>query len=293
MCIYLNQQQARLNFVIHLSAKQSVMWDAGSGDGEFAPGGGPVNSFPTASGGFPGDPRVGQLVCFAVNAGHTQQIAHNHLSGKVTIQNQEFSPAYEYSSWNFAARGVAEGSPVGTPGRLDLTGASGAYDACPAYNVLQFFPGGTVAFGHTYLDTEISVSTCMQDLREQVPPATPHFTRLSLTIWNAHSQLFTGWSECAASTHNFRLTGIDVSPAIPDLSEVGTRTALLQLRGQQGGVCQHFGIRRTAEAIGLVAVGATVMDFGSAPNVATTANYQGTHRVDGFVLWTPSEPGPQ
>jgi hypothetical protein len=235
---------------------------------------------------------VGQLICFAVNTGQTEQISHNHLSGRATVQTTGFSPAYEYASWNFAARGVAEGSPVGTAGRLDLTGASGAYDACPAYNVLQFFPAGAAVFGHTYLDTEISVSTCLQDLRETFPP-TPHFTRLLLTVWNAFEQKFTGAWECTANTHNFRLTTIDFNPNdVGSVSSLGTETALLQLR-DVGGACDLFGIPRTSESTGLVAVGATVLDFGPSPNVATNTNSHGTHKIDGFVLWTPALPDPE
>ena len=132
------------------------------------------------------------MICFAVNNAQTQQISHNHLSGKATVQGSGSSPAYEYSSWNFAVRDVTEGDPVGTAGKLDLTGASGAYDACPARHVLQFFPTGTVAFGHTYLDTEVSVSTCLQDLRELAP--VHHFTKLTMAVWNAQEQQFTGFS---------------------------------------------------------------------------------------------------
>lgn len=304
-CYYVNQTKFRRDFVFKLTKKQSVSFDAATGAsdpfGNLAP-------FPTNTGGFPfiippssqpGNPFLGELVCFAVNAAGSAQISHNHLSGTATVglvngggtpgirqDSTILQNSFEYNSWNFAARGVPRGQPVGVAGRLDLSGQAGGYDACPAYNIVHFSPTFAVNDNGILADHRIGVSTCLQDLRQDY---TPHYTKLEWHIWNAHEVKFTGAWECANSTHSFLLSELDVLPDNLSREILGTSSAHAQIRGVASTQCRT---PFPTEATGLVAVSARVQNFGEGfeiPLHGTTANHAGVHAVPGFVLWDPQD----
>ena len=282
-CYYVNQTKFRRDFVFKLTKKQAVVWDAAHGDAE------PIGSlppFPTASGPIPGNPFLGELVCFAVNAAGSAQISHNHLSGTATVgfardgAEAVLQSSYEYNSWNFAARDVTIGNRVGTPGRLELTGAAGAYDACPLYNIVHFSPTGSVNGNGTHADYRIGVSSCLQDLRQDFAP---HFTKLRFHVWNAHEVKFTGAWECANSTDSFLLTELDVLPENTSRDVLGTTAAHAQIQGIASTQCPG------SVAAGLVAVAARVLrdHEREVPLHGTTTNHAGAQ--PGFILWDPQD----
>jgi hypothetical protein len=298
-CYYINQQKFRRDFMFRLTKKQAVAFNVGTGSTDVH---GNLPPFPTDEGPFtlitttpprPANPFLGELICFAVNAAGSTQISHNHLSGTATIGTNPMTGdsilvnSYEYSSWNFTAREVALGAPVGiTPGRLDLTGVSGAYDACPAYNIIHLSP--TVAIPLTTIaDQRIGVTICAQDLRQDFAP---HFTKLELHIWNAHEVKFTGAWECADSTHTFLLSETDTLPGNLSRETLGTDAAFMQIRGVSSRQCT-VPFPFVTENIGLVSVSARVLRAGEAetPLHGTTANSAGIHAVPGFIFWDPQD----
>src|SRR5215469_402714 len=73
-CSYVNEAKGRIDFDFTLTAKATASWDAFFGDGIGAP------PFPTNGTFTPSNPFRGELICFAVDAGATNQIAFNHLT---------------------------------------------------------------------------------------------------------------------------------------------------------------------------------------------------------------------
>jgi hypothetical protein len=284
-CYYVNETKFRNDFLFKLTPKQAVIFDAASGESDPF---GSLQEFPTGIGRFPGNQFRGELVCFAVNGAGSTQISRNHLSGTATVASAGGS--YEYNSWNFATRGVAAGAAVGVAGRLDLTGADGGYDACPAYNIIQFSPVGVVDGPAAGNNRRVSVSGCLQDLRQDY---TPHYTKLQFHFWNANEVKFTGAWECANSTESFLLSELDVLPQNASFGVLGTRTAHAQIRGVASTQC-HPAIGTTpvpSEATGILSVSAAVNVDGPAEQLlhGTTANHAGIHAVPGFVLWDPQD----
>ena len=297
-CYYVNQTKFRRDFLFKLTKKQAVSFNLRTGATDVH---GNLPPFPTDVGSFPNitttpvraaNPFLGELICFAVNPAGSTQISHNHLTGTAivgTTEDGELDDSFEYNSWNFTARGVALGGQVGvTPGRLDLTGVAGAYDACPAYNIVHLSPTFAVPDSNRTLDQRIGVSLCAQDLRQDF---TPHYTKLELHIWNAHEVKFTGAWECADSTHSFLLSGVDTLPTNLSREVLGTEAAHMQIRGVASTQCTT---PRPTEAIGLVAASARVEieveeNLEEEPLHGTTANSAGVHAVPGFVLWDPQD----
>ena len=283
-CYYVNQTKFRRDFVFKLTKKQAVIWDAANGNSEPL---GNLPPFPTAVGPIPGNQFLGELVCFAVNAAGSTQISHNHLSGTATVgfgrdgTEAVLQASYEYNSWNFSAREVERGNPVGTPGRLDLTGAAGGYDACPLYNILHFSPTIAVNGRGTRADYRVGVSSCLQDLRQDFRP---HFTKLRFNVWNAHEVKFTGAWECANSTDSFLLSELDVLPENASRDVLGTSVAHAQIQGVASTQCPG------SEATGVVAVAARVLraDDREVPLHGTTTNHAGA-QPGGFILWDPQD----
>ncbi len=75
----------------------------------------------------------GELKCWAVSPSGTDQISWNYLEGFAEITNSGSDGfSWGYSSWNFAAR-KPRGQVVGEPGRINLSGKAGEYDAMPKY----------------------------------------------------------------------------------------------------------------------------------------------------------------
>jgi hypothetical protein len=298
-CYYVNQTKFRRDFLFKLTKKQAISFDARTGSADVI---GNLPGFPTDIGGVPNitttpvraaNPFLGELICFAVNPAGSTQISHNHLSGTATVGTDAIPvdsvlrSSYEYTAWAFSARAVARGAQVGAiPGRLDLTGQAGAYDACPAYVIVHLSP--TVAVPEVSVaDQRISVSSCAQDLRQDY---TPHFTKLELHIWNAHEVKFTGAWECADSTHSFLLSQTDTLPDNLSRETLGTNAAHMQIRGVASTQCR-VPLPFVTENVGLVAVSDRVLttEANELPLHGTTANSAGVHAVPGFVLWDPQD----
>jgi hypothetical protein len=300
-CYYINQTKFRRDFLFKLTKKQAVAFDARTGSTDVH---GNLPPFPTDTGNFPlitatparnANPFLGELICFAVNPAGSVQISHNHLSGTATVGTNAIpvdsvlQNAYEYTAWAFTARNAPQGTPVGAPGRLDLTGAAGAYDACPAYNIVHLAPTVPIVDGPIVAaDQRIGVSLCAQDLRQDF---TPHFTKLELHIWNAHEVKFTGAWECSDSTHSFLLSETDTLPGNLARETLGTDAAFMQIRGVASTQCRPP-TPFVTETVGLVAASARVLrlgEGGETPLHGTTANTAGFHAVPGFILWDPQD----
>jgi len=298
-CYYMNERKGRRDFEFVLTKKQPVWFDAktglGSDDLEAA-------VFPTdaARGGiYPGDVNVGELICWAVDGPGHNQISWNHLIGSATVVDSDEVNAYEYSAWSFKVQGsLAAGAVVGTPGKLELTGLPGGYDACPGYLVETFDPAGAslTAGANTiyYQDNDLSVVSCNQDLRQDF---TPHYTKLLMPVWNEHEIKFTGAYECANSYHIFGLDPSEASEVPPgDITDVGaeiftfatlkTDKALLKVQGVASTECP------ASEVSGLVAVLTTSVGV-DAPSTENNELVKPLHAAGftkgGYILWDPQD----
>jgi hypothetical protein len=248
-----------------------------------------VAQFPT-NGSFPGDPNKGALLCWATDGALANQISHNHLSGNATVILAEsddgsgFQAAYTYNSWNFTARNVAAGAPVGTPGRLDLTGVDGAYDACPNYLIGHFSPAGAVVENNAATqfveENALSVLSCNQDLRQDY---TPHYTKLQFQVWNEQEVKFTGAYECSDGYKWTTLAeGADVGAENFTYDVIQSTAAQVKVKGVASTQCNTPTIK--TEASGLV--GVLLSGMGGSEDfsiVGTTLNGAGAQA--GYVLW--------
>jgi hypothetical protein len=286
-CYYMNERKGRRDFHIRLTRKQPIWFSVGLHSGTY-----PVAAFPTDF--HPlilGSVTKGVLACWATDTALSAQISHNHLSGNATVS---FRPgaegteqlAYTYPSWNFTARDVAAGATVGTPGRLDLTGASGAYDACPSYLIGHFSPAGaTVATsnGNSFAaQTFLNVAGCNLDFKQDY---IPHFTKLKLEVWNEQEVKFTGAYECADSTEQVDLLTADVAPENFLASVVQSTAAQLKVKGVASTQCPPIAGRAT-ENSGLVGTLFTIvfnLANGDPGFAGTSMNGAGTQ--SGFILW--------
>lgn len=206
-CYWMDQYQNWEDFSFKLTKKQPVWFSAKSGIGNV--GVPPFGSFG----------EVGELKCWAVNAAQGEQISFNHLWGTAKVidfrgafrdgidiksLNWFDGWAYEYNSWNFTARGVALGQPVGTAGELVLSGADGAYDGCPQYLLFNIASVGAKWGYPDYWDdgyfffknknTDLTIALCQEDLRQD---RDPNYTKLKMTLWNGYEVKYTGAWACA------------------------------------------------------------------------------------------------
>jgi hypothetical protein len=133
----------------------------------------------------------GELKCWAVNVAGDRQISWNHLFGSATIYDYDAGEAWEYSSWNFAARAVDRGDPVGTGGELLLSGVDGGYDACPEYVLGTFAAAPEIILDGSVSD--LTLVPCKQDLRQD---RTPTYTKAQFDIWNEDEIKSTGAYMC-------------------------------------------------------------------------------------------------
>jgi hypothetical protein len=300
-CYYVNERKGRVDFQVRLTKKQPVVWEALSGYGDPYN----VNSFPVyedelVAGTLPlWSTRVGELICFAVDEGGEAQVSWNHLSGTATVYDYSAGTSYEYSAWSFTARNGVAGEVHGTPGRLELTGAATGrvYDACPAYNIVNFAPVGTEDHVGLHHDVEIAVSSCSQDLTQDF---LFHFTKIQIPVWNAQEVRFTGTYVCIDSTAHFPLStlyGKDLSNAADNTSysKLRTEAAHLQLNGVRSTECPFV-----TEPAGLVAVAVSHTSLhdstgegGGESAAGTTAFGAGASAVPGFVLFDISGPPPE
>src|SRR5437588_3717206 len=241
-CEYVNEKKGRVNFDFELTAKQTASWDVftQSGDQVHPP------AFPTNAGNPPyrsGNPKRGELLCFATDAGRQFQVAWNNLTGTATEMflndpsADQPKQAFKYNAWAFAARndqGIAPDNntvPQGTPGKLQLTGENipGVYDACPAYNIANFMPNGATLGNLTTIDNNLAVVSCNQDLRETY---VLHLTKLDFTVWNSFENSFTGAYACVDSVNTVNLDSDRVVQGSNfDYSTVGSPNARFQVRG--------------------------------------------------------------
>jgi hypothetical protein len=272
-----------------MTRKQPIWFSVKNHSGTF-----PVAQFPSDSlSTFPGDVNTGALLCWATDAALSTQISHNHLSGTATAVwgNGPDQVAFTYPSWNFTARpGTAAGAAVGTPGRLDLTGADTAYDACPNYLIGHFSPAqapvetGSGAGTEVVGDNGLIVLSCNQDLRQDF---TPHFTKLQFQVWNEQEVKFTGAYECSDG-HKFLLlaSGADVGRENFSYNVVQSTAAQIKVKGVASTQCNPPVTPRPSEASGLVGVLSTSLNSSGTEDLAivgTTLNGAGVQ--PGFILW--------
>jgi hypothetical protein len=309
-CEYVNETKGRVDFDFTLTAKATASWDvySGAGDNVSAP------QFPSNGSFQPGspypweDPNIGELVCFAVNKGGTEQIAWNHLTGNATIVYENDSDAnqskqaFKYNAWSFIARNATggptkDGTQQGTPGTLVLAGSgAGTYDACPAYNTVNFMPNGATLDPVTTLDSDLAVVSCNQDLRQDFHL---HLTKLDFTVWNAQENSFTGSDECVDSNEFIGLSSGDnsvlVNPSNFDYSTLRTADARFQVQGDASSVCppvydqnaQSYASTENAGLLGVISSSTGINDYTTEDaEVGTTTN--GAGATTGFVLWDPA-----
>jgi hypothetical protein len=290
-CYYINERKGRRDFHFRMTRKQPIWFSVKNHSGTF-----PVAQFPTDGTftAFNANPFQGALLCWATDVALSTQISHNHLSGNATFVYGEgtngdaFQVAITYPSWNFTARNVAAGAPVGTPGRLDLTGVDGAYDACPSYLIGHFSPSGAVVetgsgAGSELVDENgLGVLSCNQDLRQDF---IVHITKLQLQVWNEQEVKLTGAHECADSSKWFSLAeDTDVGRENFTYAVVQSAAAQVKVKGVASTQCALPG--RPSENSGLVGVLATVWISNSTEDAAivgTTLNGAGAQA--GFILW--------
>ena len=206
-CYWMDEYQNIQDFVFRLTKNQVVWFRASDGMGMegskevFVP---------------PFDGRRGELKCWAVNNEGTQQISWNHLFGSATIYDYRAGEAWEYSTWNFAARAVDRNDPVGTGGELELTGADGGYDACPEYLLGTFVAQRDAMHAGTQdglepFGSDLTLVPCKQDLRQD---RIPTYTKAEFDIWNEDEVKSTGaymcfkcWLETTLEPHPYYSAG--------------------------------------------------------------------------------------
>lgn len=106
------------------------------------------------------------LECWAVDSGGSQQIVWNWLTGDAIVGKGGSQP-WEYSAWRFAVNSSTTGANAGTAGRLQLTGDTGNYDACPSGLLFNFFkqtPSGSTTYAAGTVNNILTLVPCGQDL---------------------------------------------------------------------------------------------------------------------------------
>jgi len=190
-CYWVDQEQEIQDFMFRLTPNQPVYFDAATGEGG-------VMTVPP----FPGT--VGELKCWAVKPEGDNQIAFNHLYGSAIVI-EDFMTAFEYNAWSFTARGVAQGTNVGTGGNLLLNGLAGGYDACPQYLVENFISSRQAeAMGR---EPYVALVPCKQDLRQDRYPTC---TKAKYDVWNENETKYTGAHRCIKCWFEGALDQIDV-----------------------------------------------------------------------------------
>ena len=290
-CYYVNGMKDRNDFSFPISGKGSVSWDVLTHSGSIAPP-------PFPSGGtFLG---VGELICFAVDAAGANQVRFNHLTGTATVvtfkdsdavQNKQ---AFKYDAWAFTARSTLtppppDGTPVGTAGDLVLSGGGdGTYDACPAILIANFSPSGAKLGGATFIDNDLSVSGCNQDLRQDF---LPNLTKLKFVVWNEAETAFTGAFQCANSVDALGLDPSDsvglVHPENFTFGVLRTNNARFQVQGVASTQCAG------SQNVGLVGLLSTSIGIGGTAGMEAEDEeigntIQGAGTETGFVRWDPA-----
>jgi len=306
-CYYINDHKARVDFSFGISGKGTVSWDVLTHSGSIAPPAWPVGgSF------LQGDPNEGELICFATDQAGHNQVRFNHLTGTATVvyfndkDANQHKQAFKYNAWAFTARTgevtpPPDSSAVGTPGHLVLSGNNddGSYDACPAYLIGIFSPGGVdlngtpnVLGGVTYKDNDLNISSCSQDLRQDFKI---NLTKIQFTVWNAYEENFTGAWQCTDSVLTFGLDDpADYVPVNSQLvnftyGQLQTHNARFMAQGVASTQCPGsagaglLGVLTSSIGIGKPAAGVENEDA----EIGNTIHGAGTEA--GFVLWDPAQ----
>jgi hypothetical protein len=293
-CTYVNEEKGRVDFDFNLTAKQTVSWDVGTRQGDHVV----PPQFPTYSGGYPGDKYRGELICFATTAAGDSQIAWNELTGDATVMSlntkgaNQARQAFKYNAWSFCAESAVgvcapdnATADFGTPGDLVLAGAgAGTYDACPAFNIVNFMANGGTLGNTTAINNTLSVASCNQDLREQY---TIHTTKLDFTVWNSDEDSFSGAYACVDSVESVTLgsskTMVDGSNF--SYSTLQTPNARFQVQG----IAASPPCKPGTEPAGLLTVEHSEEALGgdTTSDVSVGSPAQTVGMEDGFVLWDP------
>ncbi len=305
-CNYINDHKGRVDFHFFLTPKQSVSWDVVTHHGNITP-----PPFPVGGPFGQGDAALGELICFAVNSSQSEQVRFNHLTGVATVvQNEAGAPqpkhAFKYNAWAFTARSTPgvppppDGTPVGTAGRLLLTGGGvGTYDACPQYLIANFSPGGLSDAGLpnvlgpvTYIDNDLAISSCNQDLRQDFAI---NLVKLRFEVWNEVEEEFTGAYQCADSVLTFGLDDPeDHVPVNFDLSNftyanLQTHNARVEIDGVSSAQCPGsvvsglVGVLTTS-----IGIGTPVMEPTEGEDAEIGNTIHGAGNLPGFVAWDPA-----
>jgi len=277
-CIWVDADQEIADFVFEITKNQPVCFSAATGEGTV--------DVP------PFDGPVGELKCFAVNDNADQQISWNHLYGTAKVIDFLDETAYEYNSWNFIARGVKRGNPVGNAGDLILSGNRGEYDGCPSYLLFNFRSVGSSVESVgvvDFNDTDLTVALCKEDLTQDREPT---HTKLKFDIWDENEVKYTGAWVCAKCWFEDLLSNISDKFIITSAcGDFHTNCGRFRVKGIASSVCPG------SEATGLVGLSAELMtiingDEGSPAAAACTANGAGKS-TNGYVLWDPQEEPPE
>ena len=180
----------------------------------------------------------GELVCFATDANLNNQISWNHLHGNATVYVN--GSQFKYNPWSFqaldaaGAPNVVNGFPTGAAGKIDLTGAPLAYDACPAYNITTFMPNGAQLGEVRSINNTYAFASCNQDLRQDYQV---HLTKLQYEkVWNSREQGFSKAYQCSDSVGSSWLSGSNTKMNAGsnfDYSTLKTANARFQVQGVQ------------------------------------------------------------
>jgi hypothetical protein len=231
-CYWVNWDQQIQDFMFRITPNQPIWFRAsdGAGTGYYDDVSYPITVPPFFV------HEVGELKCWAVDAVGADQVAFNHLYGNAMVIDTVRGAAYEYNAWAFTARGVTQGSPVGTGGTLVLSGATGAYDACPQYLTFSFFTkGSSIAYPGgggtaTFVHNDLTLVPCIEDLRQD---RVPTCTKAKFDIWNENETKYTGAWRCIKCWFEGYLDEIDVqTPGRGFGGEKFTYTALHTTAGR-------------------------------------------------------------
>lgn len=283
-CYWMDGNKNRVDFGFSITRGQAFWFDARTGNGTFG-----VNPFPlvpangidnphlitppatTEAADGSGPYRKGLLACWAVDAGHQNQVKWNHLSGTATLYHP-FLGAYEYNAFAFAVPTGIDLEPVGVPGTLNLNGVE--YDSCPQYQMAQFTPAGPYnnpapnpAFPPAAVPVQavrLAIAGCTLDLRQDYVPV---YTKLDFEVWNEDEIKYTGAFECADSWHETEFNtnptanaggGIDSAAQNFQWATLQTYSARYRVRGVASTQCT------ASQAVGVVGVQVQYRDLGLA-----------------------------
>lgn len=194
-CYWVDENQSVDDFQFRMTANQPIAFSAWGNTSVYTPDGAGMMELP------PFRNKVGQLICWAVDAGDSTQIRFNHLYGESLIvwpagldpvppfDEFPFLGAAPAPAWAFRALKDPSPDSAGIPGQLPLDGIT--YDACPKYLISNFIPSG-IAFPLPAFP-DLTLAPCRQDLRQD---RIPTCTKAKFDVWNHNEVKFTGAYQC-------------------------------------------------------------------------------------------------